>query len=147
MAIRRAAFDFLARREYAFDELVGKLCQKFCCESGATLNDIIIEQVSQLADENLQSDERFTESFVNGRQAQGKGPLRIRQELESKGVADTLIEHYLCPDDELWFELARQVYHKKYGHTPSGDFQEKSKRMRFMLYRGFSYSQLSAVVD
>lgn len=148
--IRRAAMDYLARREHAFDELVGKLLRRFKAEDAERQTQyaaLIAEQVTVLASENLQSDQRYVESFINGRKAQGKGPLRIRQELEYKGISSQLIEEYLHQDDASWLELAQWVYHKKFGSTPAASYQEKSKRLRFMQYRGFSYQHLSAVID
>ncbi|MEH6557288.1 MAG: regulatory protein RecX [Oceanicoccus sp.] len=144
--IRRAAMDLLARREHAFHELVSKLSRKFstfinsddCPLSPEEFNDAIVEQIAVLTEENLQSDERFVESFINGRKAQGKGPLRIRQELEQRRVSPELIEDYLDEYNEHWQDLARQVYLKKYGPGDVATYQEKSKRLRFMHYRGFS---------
>ena len=72
----------------------------------------IIEQIKILADENLQSDERFVESFINGRKAGGKGPRVIRQQLVAKGVEAFLIERYLDERHSIWFELAEITYLK-----------------------------------
>ena len=38
-----------------------------------------------LTDEGLQSDARYAGSFVQSRINQGKGPIRIRQELKERG--------------------------------------------------------------
>lgn len=159
--IRRAAMDLLARREYAFNELLGKLNQKFIrCLSVRTdsdppvtdqaagkeaLTQLILEQLEILRAENLQSDERFVESFINGRKSSGKGPLRIRQELKQKQVSDTLVEQYLIDDDDSWLLLAEEIYHRKFGHGAARDYQEKSRRYRFMMYRGFSSEQLTFI--
>jgi len=95
----------------------------------------------------LQSDERFVESFINGRKTQGKGPLRIRQELEQRRVSSELIEAYLDESDEQWQELARQVYQRKYGFADAVAYQEKSKRLRFMQYRGFSLGIIFSLIN
>ncbi len=138
--------DLLARREHAFHELVSKLSRKFatfvesddCPLSSDEFYDVIVEQIVLLTEENLQSDERFIESFINGRKSQGKGPLRIRQELEQRRVSSELVEDYLDECNEQWQDLAKQVYLKKYGAGDVATYQEKSKRLKFMHYRGFS---------
>jgi regulatory protein len=147
--VRRAAMDFLARREHSFQELVGKLNRKFISRDelhSERIQDLILDQVKQLSQENLQSDQRYVESFINGRKSQGKGPLRISQELERKGISADLIEDFLQPDDGFWLELAEQVYIKKFGHQEVADYQDKTKRMRFMQYRGFSYFHINDLV-
>lgn len=138
--------DLLARREHAFHELVSKLSRKFstfvdsddCPLSPDEFHEAIVGQIALLTEENLQSDERFVESFINGRKAQGKGPLRIRQELEQRHVSSELIEDYLDESNEQWQDLAQLVYLKKYGSGDVATYPEKSKRLRFMHYRGFS---------
>ncbi len=147
--------DLLARREHACHELASKLSRKFspfiesddCPLSSDQFHDVIAEQIQRLTEENLQSDERFVESFINGRKAQGKGPLRIRQELEQRRVSSELIEAYLDESDEQWQELARQVYQRKYGSADAVAYQEKSKRLRFMQYRGFSLCIIFSLIN
>ena len=147
--------DLLARREHACHELASKLSGKFspfiesddCPLSSEQFHDVIVEQIQRLTEENLQSDERFVESFINGRKTQGKGPLRIRQELEQRRVSSDLIEDYLDESDEQWQELARQVYQRKYGSADAVAYQEKSKRLRFMQYRGFSLGIIFSLIN
>ena len=147
--------DLLARREHAFHELVSKLSRKFstfvesddCPLSSDQFHNVIVEQITLLTEKNLQSDERFVESFINGRRAQGKGPLRIRKELEQRRVSSELIEDYLDEHNEQWEDLARQVYLRKYGSGDVGTYQEKSKRLRFMHYRGFSPGIVYSLMD
>ena len=153
MDIRRAAMDLLARREHAFQELVNKLSTKFlrCSDYGyaiekASLLELIFDQILILKNENLQSDERYVESFINGRKSQGKGPIRIRRELEQKQVSSQLINNYLNETSEEWESLARQVYLKKFGQGESKNYQEKTKRLRFLVYRGFPHELLRSIV-
>ncbi len=69
---RKKAMDYLARREYGHQELIDKLA------TAGYDADTAVSIVSVLRDENLQSDQRFSESFVQSRINQGKGPVRIR---------------------------------------------------------------------
>ncbi len=149
--------DLLARREHSFHELYAKLRRKFPSNSTSAdiennddaaceLDNLIKQQCLQLAEENLQSDERFVESFINGRKAKGKGPLRIRQELEQKKIDADLLSIYLDDSDAEWECLAAEVYRRKFGDRRAGSYQEKTKRLRFMQYRGFSYELLAKLV-
>ena len=115
--------------------------------SPETIADLVQTEVDRLAGENLQSDQRFVESFINGRKQQGKGPLRIRQELQQKQVDAELVADYLQVQEGEWYALAASVYRKKYGSKPVGSYQEKAKRSRFMAYRGFSSSHIQALMD
>lgn len=152
--IRRAAMDLLARREHSFQELIQKLSRKLAIKNiqaqqslaENAFQALIYRQVKILADENLQSDDRFIESFINGRKAKGQGPLRIRRDLLQKGLAAQKVDLFLDEQAEQWFELADHVYRKKYTDKNSDNYQEKSRRSRFLIYRGFSSEQVQAVI-
>ncbi|MGK0500097.1 MAG: regulatory protein [Oceanicoccus sp.] len=147
--IRRKAMDVLAGREHGYQELFTKLHQKIAARYELPIEQLqamIEQQLQLLVADNLQSDQRYVEAFINGRKAQGKGPLRIRQELEQKRVAGYLIEDNLHEDDDQWLSLAERVYRKKFGSNAPKDYQEKSKRLRFMQYRGFGYQHLAGLI-
>lgn len=93
----------------------------------------------------MQSDERFAGAFLRTRQAQGYGPVRIRLELQEKGIAPALIEQYIDESDEVWLMHANAAYHKKYKDKPATEFKEKMKRKQFLAYRGFTHEQISRV--
>lgn len=132
--VKNAALMLLGRRDYSYKELIGKLISK------SDNRDILDTVLSELKEKNYQSDERFTEMFVRSRKNQGKGPLRIEQELRQKGISSELIEDYLLSDNDVWFNEAQRVYLSKYGDQADVDAKEKSKRLRFMVGRGFSPS-------
>ena len=83
--VHEIAVRYLTRREYGIEELRRKLTQR-----GA--NPAIAEKVvSDLADENLVSDQRFTEMYVRTRMRRLYGPVKIRGELRGLGVSDYVI--------------------------------------------------------
>ncbi len=134
--IRHAAMDLLARREHSVLELRQKLSRRFD-------HDLLIAQtIDRLAADNLQSDQRFTEAFVNSRANQGKGPVRIEQELRQRGVAAELISAWLDPSDTHWRELAVRERCKRFGDQAPRESREKARQMRFLQYRGFSQDQI-----
>ena len=65
--LRRAAMDFLARREHSVYELKQKLFIKY---PDSTLGDLE-NTLDELRQENLQSDHRFDESYVRYRKTKG----------------------------------------------------------------------------
>ena len=139
-AIRKKAMDYLARREYGRGELEKKL-------TGADYDaDIVAEEVGRLAADGLQSDERFAESFIQSRVNQGKGPVRIRQDLKERGLGGAVIDGALeaCAAD--WFELARDVRRRKFGGGIPREFKERARQMRFLQYRGFEMAHIQAAV-
>ncbi len=130
--IRFSAMNFLALREHSVKELKDKLARKY------EQPELVEEALRGLAEQNLQSDERFAQAFVALRQRQGKGAVVIKMELREKGVAAELIAQFVDDTDPTWVELARDVRFKKFrGVTPS-DQRELAKQMRFLNSRGFS---------
>ncbi len=141
--VRLAAMNLLARREHSALELREKLLKRFGRDEG----DVDIGAVlNRLAEQGLQSDERFTEAFITSRERQGKGPLRIEQELRQKGVRDGLIFQYLDESDECWLNLAQEVRSKRFGDGPIQTPREKARQMRFLQYRGFSHEQVREAI-
>ena len=133
--------DFLARREYGQTELIRKLADKGFDRG------IAEQAIWRLSEENLQSDQRFAETFVQSRIHQGKGPVRIRLDLGQRGISDAAIENALDNASANWRELAREVRSKKFGPARPADFKAKAKQMRFLQYRGFEPDDIRAAVD
>ena len=131
--VRVAAMDYLSRREHATYELFQKLVAKQEYDE-----DDIHEALARLAEQNLLSDERFTEAFINQRINKGHGPLKIRSELRQKGVSDAMIETFLDECNSQWQEMALALRIKKYGSQRPDDSKEIAKQTRFLQSRGFS---------
>lgn len=138
---RRRAMDLLARREHSRWELRRKLTA-----AGAT-GHLADEVLDAQEEEGLLSDARFGESFVAARAEKGQGPVRIAQELERRGVDESLIEELLDEADVDWYELAGEVRQKKFGKKIPKDFPTKAKQMRFLEYRGFDADQIQAALQ
>jgi len=137
-AARNKAMDFLARREYGQTELIKKL-------AGKGYDRAIAQQaVVNLTAEGLQSDQRFTDSFVQSRVNQGKGPVRVRVDLGQRGIGDAAIECALGKASTDWYELARHTRIRKFGKAQPADFKAKAKQMRFLQYRGFESDHIQA---
>ncbi|CAH0534342.1 Regulatory protein RecX [Vibrio stylophorae] len=98
-------------------------------------------------------DQRYGEMLIRHGQDKGHGVQRIRQQMQQKGLAQDLIESLLAHCEVDWFELARATYLRKYSQwgeclpTPIVDAKDRSKRMRFLLYRGFSFDQVQYALE
>jgi regulatory protein len=131
-SLRRIGMDFLARREHSEQELRRKL------KARAGDDDAVDEVLSQLKDEGLQSDERFTEAYVHHRVNAGIGPLKISYELRQKGIDESLADAALEPLDDQWDAMMRRQRERKYGEVIPADYGERMKQARFLQNRGFS---------
>ena len=138
--LRMTAMNLLARREHSRLELAKKL-RKRDYES-SEIDDVL----SALENENLLSDQRFSEAYANMRANRGLGPVRIRLELNDRGVADNLISAALARHESSWFERAEGVRQKKFGDPPE-NIEAKAKQLRFLQYRGFTNDQIREVLD
>ena len=79
----------------------------------------------------------ITPHFLN----RGFGPLRIKVELNQKGISNPKIG----VNEEIWFDVARRVREKKFGlEIPDG--LEKIKQMKFLKYKGFTSEQIRCVL-
>ena len=150
--LRLVAMNLLARREHLRGELAQKLKQKLA-RSGESAPDPeraaeeIEAVLDQLAAENLQSDQRYAESYVRSRSSKGYGPDRIRQELREKGVDGDLQRSALESLELDWVSLAREVRLKKFGSELPRDFKERARQLRFLNYRGFGSEFASAALE
>jgi regulatory protein len=130
--IRLAAMNLLARREHSVRELRNKLKRRF------PDSDKIDEQLSLLIAQRLQSDVRFAQSYARQRISRGYGPLRLREELRERGVAEADVAAAMSEMEIDWYAVAADVMSRKFGSLHPIDLKEKARRARFMQYRGFT---------
>lgn len=133
--IEQAAVRLLATREHTKAELRRKL-------SSRGDQDVLERVLDGLANQKLQSDERFVEQYIQSRQRKGFGPVRIRQELKERGVSSELIGDWLDERDKCWRELMKEACERKFGSEIPEDFKAKAKIARFLEYRGFVSEQI-----
>ena len=133
------AVRYLTRREYGIEELRQKLLQRGSDQA------IAEKVVSGLVDENLVSDQRFTEMYVRTRMRRLFGPLKIRGELRSRGISDFLIAQELSFEQETWFENASQWAEKRcHGEL---DYAGRVKIYRALMNRGFTHEQANVALN
>lgn len=133
------AVRYLARREYGMEELRRKLVQR-----GAQF-DIVQQVVADCAEQDLVSDQRFTEMYVRMRIRRMFGPLKIRGELRQRGIPDQLVVAALQIDEQTWFDAATAWAGRRiHGEL---DFTEKAKIHRKLMHRGFNHEQANVALD
>jgi len=143
VAIRRAAMNLLARREYSFHELMDKLAEKF---PGQDEQQLLLPVLERLREEKLQSDERFAEAYVRYRSNRGFGPLKIAAELYPRRIDSELQQRVLYRDGPDWEQLCSRALHDKFRLSRKPAPAERMRWQRFLLQRGFSHEQIKAVL-
>ena len=137
----RRALGLLARRDHSRAELLAKLVRSGHERAEAE------RAVEGLARQGLVSDSRFAEAFVRSRIERGGGPLRIRRDLEARGVERSTVERLLDPDDEAWEARARGAREKRFGAAPPRERSEAARQTRFLLGRGFTHRQVRRAIE
>ena len=126
-----AGLKMLMRRDHSRLELFQKLQAK-----GFDV-DVVNNSISKLVEQNYQSDDRFSEEFIQMRFNQGKGPVKIASELKMRGINTFDLSVF------DWFQLAKEIRQRKFGDLSSLDFKETAKQKRFLQSRGFTLDQIN----
>ncbi len=103
--------------------------------------------IAELQKQGWQSDQRFAENYVRARWQRGHGPVRIRYELQQKGLAPELIDATLSRSGIDWEQALERIYRQKYANKPITNPTERAKRWRFLQQRGFAYEQIHRLLD
>jgi regulatory protein len=128
---RHIALAALSRREHSRLELTQKL------KKAGFSNEDIEPLLEDLTKRNWLSEERFINAFVRNRFNQGYGPLKIRFDLQQKGISGEMISNALLEYQDKWKESARSLKIRRFGENVSSDQKTKAKQMRFLSSRGF----------
>jgi regulatory protein len=140
---RRTALDLLARREHSSHELLEKLHERHP-ELDAEL--VLHPVIRQLIAENLQSDQRFVESYIRYRSSRGDGPLKITASLQPRKIASDLLKSALYEQGPDWVALCRQALQKKFRDFDQPSIAEQQRMQRFLQQRGFTGEQVRKVL-
>lgn len=151
--ITEFATAILARREHSTTELRRKLTTKGYPKPE------IADLITQLLEKNYLNDVRYAEARARTRAHHSKwGEGRIKQELAQNGVAKETTQATLAElsETEDWLATATKLLQRKFS-KPLPDVsgldpalkkdalkelqQEKSRRLNFLVRRGFSFTQ------
>lgn len=140
--LRNRALYYLAKREYGYQELIEKI-KPYSSELNLD-NDSLHQVVNELKDKNLQSDKRFCESYINSKKNKF-GAKRISYELSKKKIEQSLIDSMIFDVQTNEYIFAQTVWEKKY-NAIADNVGEKTKQIRFMQSRGFSFEIIKMII-
>jgi len=138
LSLKGRALRYLSQREHSRAELQRKLAKhaEDPSEIGRVLDDL---QARGFIDH-----QRVTDSVVH-RKAGKLGALRIKHELQAKGLEPALVVAAVAQLKSSEVERAREVRRKKFSELPQ-DASERAKQARFLAARGFSGDVISRVL-
>ena len=141
VAIRRTAMDLLARREHGRVELTRKLLQRGACP------EMIDVALDRLTEDNLLSESLYLEIYISYLARSGYGPLRIREELNQRGLARSDIEQALRECGFNWQEQLEDTWRRKFSGQLPEDARERARQGRFLSYRGYPLDMVGRLLS
>ncbi|MCP3866710.1 MAG: regulatory protein RecX [Gammaproteobacteria bacterium] len=135
-AVKQAAVRLLAIREHSRTEIRRKL------ETWVGNQECIEQVLDGLEADNLLNDQRFTEMYIASRRRRWFGPLRIRGELQARGISSDLAACCLAGKESEFERSLRDAAARKFGADSAAGSAEWAKMARFLQYRGFSSGQI-----
>jgi regulatory protein len=138
-SVYNKALDIISRREHSEKEIKNKLLEKF------DTPELIDEIISKLIENNLINNVRYAEMYVHVRKRKGFGPKKIKFELMTKGIDDS-ISSIAIIEEGSWKEAAQKAFNKKFRNGASNEFKERNKQKSFLQNRGFSFEEIDSVL-
>jgi regulatory protein len=138
LSLKGRALRYLSAREHSRAELERKLASHE--EEPGQLAKVLDDLLAK----GFISEQRVVESVIN-RRAPRMGSLRIKHELQTKGLTPEAVNGAMDTLKTTELERAREVWRKKFGAPPS-DAAARGKQMRFLASRGFGAEVLRRVV-
>lgn len=141
---RALALRLLARREHTRRELADKLNKR-------GFGTAVCEQVvTEVLEQGWLDEQRYAEAFVRSRVERGQGPLRLRSEMQQRGVPEELIDQaveiYRQERQLDWREFAAQVRRRRFGEQLPQQRREMQRQAQFLQRRGFTMEQINAAI-
>ena len=128
-SLKGRALRLLGQREHTRLELERKL-GRYEEEPGT-----LAQALDELQAKGYLDEQRAAESLVHRRAGQ-YGAIRLRQEMQDKGVARELIDQTLASVQDSELSRAREVWRRRFDAMPQTG-PERAKQTRFLLARGF----------
>lgn len=137
-SLKGRALRLLGQREHSRLELERKL-RPHEEEPGE-----LARALDELQAKGFINEQRVLESVVF-RRAPRLGAMRVRQELQAKGLAPEAVAQAVAGLQSSEVQRAREIWRKKFG-VPAQDPPSRAKQMRFLASRGFSGDTIRRVV-
>jgi regulatory protein len=139
LSLKGRALRLLSTREHSRAELERKLARHE--EEPGQLRRVLDE----LQAKDFINEQRVVDSVLH-RRAPGLGAARIRQELQSKGLAPEAVAEAVAALQSTELERARHVWRRKFDALPA-DMAQRAKQARFLASRGFGGDVIRRVLN
>jgi len=137
--VKARAVSLLAQREYSRQALQEKL------QAEGQHPEELALALDQLQARGLVDDARVAETLVN-RRAGKLGGMRMRQELQAKGLSPEVVADTMASLKESELARAQAIWAKKFGQLAK-DAATRNRQARFLATRGFSGEVVRQVVS
>lgn len=127
---KKDVYDYLIRKGFS-DEETSEVCD-------------YIEEVG------LVDDDLYVKFFVEDSfRIKNKGARKIVYELKQRGIDDDKIGEAIEEASDMEYEALKEAYERKLEATKSetDPYKRKNKIIRFLISRGFDYSDIKDIVD
>lgn len=127
---KKDVYDYLIRKGFTNEE-TSEVCD-------------YIEEVG------LVDDDLYVKFFVEDSfRIKNKGARKIVYELKQRGIDDDKIEEAMEEASDMEYEALKEAYERKLEATKSetDPYKRKNKIIRFLISRGFDYSDIKDIVD
>lgn len=127
---KKDVYDYLIRKGFT-DEETSEVCD-------------YIEEVG-LVDDDLYVKFFVEDSFL----IKNKGARKIVYELKQRGIDDDKINEAIEEASDMQYDALKEAYERKLEATKSetDEYKRKNKIIRFLISRGFDYSDIKDIVD
>ena len=127
---KKDVYDYLLRKGFT-DEETSEVCD-------------YIEEVG------LVDDDLYVKFFVEDSfRIKNKGARKIVYELKQRGIDDDKINEAIEEASDMQYDALKEAYERKLEATKSetDEYKRKNKIIRFLISRGFDYSDIKDIVD
>lgn len=127
---KKDIYDYLIRKGFT-DEETSEVCD-------------YIEEVG------LVDDDLYVKFFVEDSfRIKNKGARKIVYELKQRGIDDDKINEAIEEASDMQYDALKEAYERKLEATKSetDQYKRKNKIIRFLISRGFDYSDIKDIVD
>jgi regulatory protein len=142
-AVWQSLLVALARRAFSVEELRRRLTRK------GHHPEVVARGIARAQAERLLNDAAFAEHYVASRAARGRGPARLRRDLQALGVAARDIEAALekqWPEGEEPLDLARQLASRRAGQLAGIPLDARRRRvLAYLGRRGFTGAAVARI--
>lgn len=107
-------------------------------------NETVNYVIDKLLDYKYLNDEYYAQVYVEQNVA-NKGERRLKQELQQRGIPNSIAEKYCVTEPDVTTENAERLA-EKYMRNKPRDLKTLSKLQRYLLSRGYDFDVVNAVL-